>query len=150
MWGSNPYLLRGSSGFWGRSQLCVVVSVVGFVVKLCRPLLPTWICFFFLIYPVCKSHSANFGVTFSKYCCTCSYKVCVSVGGGEFKILLCYHLEPEHYFFSLSSYHSQIHSILFLLPLSPLKVHGSRFWSVLLPLLSLAHTLVFEVKYVFN
>lgn len=53
---------------------------------------------FFFIHLMCKSHSASFLISFKRNYSIYSCRFSVSVGGGDFKILLCCHLESEHSF----------------------------------------------------
>ena len=73
------------------------VPGVGFIVRECLSLSYTlqcgW-CGYFLICPVCRSCSASFQISCRENCSVCSYRsVCpMSMGGGEFRSLLCHHL----------------------------------------------------------
>ena len=58
---------------------------------------------FFLIYPMCRSCSVSAWIFFSEKFSIYSFRYSVSMKGGNFRILLCHHLELEHVFFFLHS-----------------------------------------------
>lgn len=63
-------------GRWGSWQDCASASPAHFSVG-----------FFFLVCPVCRSHSASFWISFRGNCSICCCTFSVSLGGGEFRSL---------------------------------------------------------------
>ena len=57
--------------------------------------LSLFLCGFSLIHPMCRNHLASFWVFFRGNFSICSCRFGVFMGGGEFRIFLCCHLELE-------------------------------------------------------
>lgn len=79
---------------WGVGRWSLYSEVCDKIVsQLLLPIL-TWV---FLIWSMCRSYSASFGFLSKEIISKRKYvfSVYVLVRGGEFRIILCHHLEPE-------------------------------------------------------
>lgn len=81
---------------WSLSSFLIVGRHAGvvYMVRLCLSLSYRFRCGCFHICLMWRNCSARFVVSFRENCSIRSYRFAVSLSGGEFRILLCHHLEP--------------------------------------------------------
>lgn len=85
MWGPNPALLREELELGVPSWLCGAVLGAGLRWE-CVSAFPTCFrCGYFLTYPIRRSHSVCFWISFKGSCSVCSCILSASVWGGEFR-----------------------------------------------------------------
>lgn len=95
MWGLNPSLFREKLQILSYLWLQDATPVMRFMARLCFSLCYLYRCsFFFLICQMCSCHSAALRFLRGN-CSMCSCGLGMSMGVGEFRIFLYYHLEPE-------------------------------------------------------
>ena len=91
---SKPFVPQEEAGSY-ITQLYVAVPAVRFMERVCLRLFYRFLCGYFLICPMCRSHSVSFWVSFRENCSIWSCRFSMSVGGGELRSFLCHHLGPE-------------------------------------------------------
>lgn len=98
MWSSTPLILRNKY-LWGSSWLCIAAAGVHFcsLARLCLcPSFPSWCCPFTLFV---EALFIQFSGLFRRNYTLYSYRFVVSMGGGEFRTFLLYHLESLYCIF---------------------------------------------------
>lgn len=95
MW-CKPVTPQGEDGsWWFPSGHMVLCQQCRSMVKMCHSLSYQFWCEFHS-HPMCGSHSISFLISLRGNCSMCSCIFSVSMGGGKFRKLLCYHLGLEY------------------------------------------------------
>ena len=97
MWDPNPSHAKEKQGIVHSLLVVCCYDRGGFYGKIVSQPLLTFLMWILFHFPICRSHSTSFWISFRGNCSVCSCKFGVSTGRGEFRTLPRHHLEPAVY-----------------------------------------------------
>lgn len=111
MCGPNPLLLKKNLGIGGSPQIVWLCTEWGLWQECISAFPNSFHCEYFLVYPMCRNHSASFWISFKRNCSLCSCAFCTSKWRREVRSLFCHHLTQFHV--QLFTWQSSLNKVIF-------------------------------------